>query len=388
MKVQTCKENKDTANTLKQTLNERIFKEDALDVYFPLVRQGDYKLLFDAKVEDLEGNVTKEQVFLMFPSKAERDSFVETLEGDENVFQKSIETFKGDLIDVKRFESPPNGSFVAEVLDILKVKGVDDTISEEVLKLFIDRLPETSFAKSFLARKGTPGYIQEVEVAMADKGYTLAPQVGKLVGSAKVRAVMRSIEKQAKKIKGDSSEQAKEMVKVASERANFALHGAKNKGAEKWYKNMNQAAFLYTIGGNLSSALVNLSQIPLVVIPMLSGRFGLQESIDAFTEATSLVSASNITLKEYYTQTGKGMEARFTVKEEVKENVITIDGQEFTEKSLSYSSKYLIAQIKDLEVQQSNLQFQMDQKLAALGVMRAKLAESLKPEEEVEELAS
>ena len=75
-------------------------------------------------------------------------------------------------------------------------------------------------------------------------------------------------------------------------------------------------------------------------------------------------------------------------KEEVKENVITIDGQEFKEKSLSYSSKYLIAQIKDLEVQQNNLQFQMDQKLAALGVMRAKLAESLKPEEEVEELAS
>jgi hypothetical protein len=75
-------------------------------------------------------------------------------------------------------------------------------------------------------------------------------------------------------------------------------------------------------------------------------------------------------------------------KEEVKENVINIDGQEFTEKSLSNSSKYFIAQIKDLEVQQSNLQFQMDQKLAALSVMRANLVESLKPEEEVEELAS
>ena len=68
-------------------------------------------------------------------------------------------------------------------------------------------------------------------------------------------------------------------------------------------------------------------------------------------------------------------------KEEVKENVINIDGQDFTEKSLSYSSKYLITQIKDLEAQQNNLQFQMDQKLAALSVMRAKLAESLKPEE-------
>ena len=68
-------------------------------------------------------------------------------------------------------------------------------------------------------------------------------------------------------------------------------------------------------------------------------------------------------------------------KEKVKENVINIDGKDFTEKSLSYSSKYLITQIKDLEAQQSKLQFQMDQKLAALSVMRAKLAESLKPEE-------
>ena len=73
-------------------------------------------------------------------------------------------------------------------------------------------------------------------------------------------------------------------------------------------------------------------------------------------------------------------------KEEVKENVINIDGHEFTEKSLSQSSKYLIAQIKDLEAQQNNLQFQMDQKLAALNVMRSNLVESLKPEEIKEEI--
>jgi len=73
-------------------------------------------------------------------------------------------------------------------------------------------------------------------------------------------------------------------------------------------------------------------------------------------------------------------------KEEVKENVINIDGQDFTEKSLSQSSKYLIAQIKDLEAQQSKLQFQMDQKLAALSVMRDKLKESLKPEEMKEQV--
>ena len=73
-------------------------------------------------------------------------------------------------------------------------------------------------------------------------------------------------------------------------------------------------------------------------------------------------------------------------KEEVKENVVTIDGEDFTEKSLSPTTKYFVAQIKDLQIQRDTLQFQMDQKLAALSVMRAKLAESLKPEEIKEEI--
>jgi len=73
-------------------------------------------------------------------------------------------------------------------------------------------------------------------------------------------------------------------------------------------------------------------------------------------------------------------------KEEVKENVINIDGQEFTEKSLSHSSKYLIAQIRDLESQRNNLQFQMYQKFADISVIKANLVESLKPEELKEEV--
>jgi hypothetical protein len=71
-----------------------------------------------------------------------------------------------------------------------------------------------------------------------------------------------------------------------------------------------------------------------------------------------------------------------------KENVVLINGSEYEEKSLKDTSKYFIAQIKDLQIQRDNLQFQMDQKLAALDMMTAKLMESIKPEEEVEELAS
>ena len=38
----------------------------------------------------------------------------------------------------------------------------------------------------------------------------------------------------------------------------------------------NRAAFIWTIGFNTSSALVNLSQVPLFVLPMLGGKHGFR----------------------------------------------------------------------------------------------------------------
>ena len=48
--------------------------------------------------------------------------------------------------------------------------------------------------------------------------------------------------------------------------------------SEKYFQRSNQLAFIYTIGFNASSALVNLSQIPLVVGPFLSGKFGINNT--------------------------------------------------------------------------------------------------------------
>ena len=81
--------------------------------------------------------------------------------------------------------------------------------------------------------------------------------------------------------------------------------------------------------------------------------------------------------------------------EEIKNvvtNVVTIDGAEYEERSLEAVSQYFIAQIRDLQTQRGQLQFQLDQKQAALDVMTAKLIESVKSthkeEVEVEQEAS
>ena len=74
--------------------------------------------------------------------------------------------------------------------------------------------------------------------------------------------------------------------------------------------------------------------------------------------------------------------------EEIKNvatNVVTIDGAEYEERSLEAVSQYFIAQIRDLQTQRGQLQFQLDQKQAALDVMTAKLIESVKSTQEEEE---
>ena len=295
---------KQAAISIKKKLENKLLASGALDVYFPLVRQGDYRISFNAQLEN-----SYEQVFMMFANKAERDAFAEELTNDKDV--DSIETFEGD-IDVSRYDNAPSSSFTNEVLEILNKANVGAGVQEEVLKLFIDKLPETSFAKAFRRRKKTMGYIHDAGYALETKGSSLAIQTAKIKSSAKIKAIEKQIEAKADElIKKDPD--VREVRNVLRERAKFARSGAKNKETETIIKNFNQVAFLYTLGFNVSSAVVNLSQIPLVIVPFLSGRFGLSESMDAFTSAGSML-GGNANIKDYFDQEGTGYDSVFTLK--------------------------------------------------------------------------
>jgi|TARA_R100001086_G_scaffold211552_1_gene127558 uncharacterized coiled-coil DUF342 family protein len=62
----------------------------------------------------------------------------------------------------------------------------------------------------------------------------------------------------------------------------------------------------------------------------------------------------------------------------MKNNVITINNVEYKEEELQDQSKYLIAQIKDLQTQRSQIKFKIDQVDAALSAMTNALIESVK----------
>jgi hypothetical protein len=292
---------KDKQFSLKKQINQKLLEAGELEVYFPLVRQGKYKLSFDTTIKNDDGTTRVEPVFLMFDRKVDRDNMLAEVEADTNTVGDP-DAYDGDT---KRssFNNAPSGSFVSDVLAIVnasmpKGKGNTET-QEQIMRLFIESLPETSFAKSLQKRKGVMGYDKNVRGAMNNKGYSLSSQIEKMKSSALIRTLEKEVRdtKRPKDVNLDTFNRVKDELFVRSQ---FARTGATNKTTERLAQRSNQLAFIYTIGFNASSALVNLSQIPLVVGPFLSGKFGMTETSTAMAKASKFVGASKLSIDEYY----------------------------------------------------------------------------------------
>ena len=333
---------KDNAEELKQTVFNQIFKVNTLDVYFPLSRKGDFKLVYAYKNPK---SPEQSLVVEMFTTDGERNKTIAELEAinaedkannrEETYDLDNMEIVDKDLIP-KNFRNAPSMSFVKNTLDILqrgaavkdadgnfeldangkkKFKAVDSDIQKDIVQLFINHLPETSLAKALQGRRNVEGHLTDSMFAFKDKAYDLARQTVRIDYDQRIRYLEKQIdeltEDQAKKaIEGKSlaaritkaiSPTFKDMKQEALNRAEFG----RNPPSEPIIKKLNQAAFIYTIGFNVSSALVNLTQVPMFVYPYLAARYGTKDSFGALQRSYRLV-----------TRTGNNLLSKYDVSEE------------------------------------------------------------------------
>ena len=278
------------ARQLKNKIFSQLFDRSTLDVYFPLMREGDFVLKFNAKDKDLEGK-RRGTVVQTFTTAAERDDAALMIRADSRY--KDVETSDG-AVTASTFRNSADAGFAAETIGILdKAKDKDGNalpteIKDQIMQLYVKALPETSFAKSLQKRKGYPGYMQDSILALKTKGYSLASQTAKLEYGAKLRQFRAELNDKDLWGKPRAIPEANSLVgrgakavtasfddvkMELNKRAEFAQSGAKTGNFEAVARRLNQTAFVYTIGFNASSALVNLSQIPLFVTPYLAGKY-------------------------------------------------------------------------------------------------------------------
>ena len=297
-----------------QNVFKKIFDKKALDVYFPLVREGSYVVTYDIKPEvmkrkkDAGEDIGDPNVYELVSTEAEQAARVEELKQDPNVNIETIQTADNNESTKRIFRSAPPTSFVGQVMDILNAakglnKTVKDDLQSDIVQLFINTLPETSFAKSLSRREGVKGYIPDSVFAFNKKGLALGRQVAQLENSANIRAIAREMNKKAAELKVSNPDIGPTVERITQElekRIRFATEGANYKGVEQFVKTANQLAFVYTIGGNASSALVNLSQVPLFVYPYLGAEYGFVKTNRALGNATRIVMNSGNSIDKLF----------------------------------------------------------------------------------------
>jgi hypothetical protein len=271
----------DTKKIIKADILERLAKRGMIEPYFALGREGDKWLSYDYK--DDNGQV--QRAHEAFKSNYERDTRKAELgkAGATNMQPYS------KLSEVNYRNAPP-GSFVNSVLQVMDVnkpvepknatpdqqaayekalKGYEDS-TNEIMRLFISTLPETAFAKSFQKRKGEAGYMEDTIGVFERKMRSMAHQVANMRFNPQLSAVVNEMTDQAR-LAGMSGDNATQ-VAYADEfkkHLGYALNPTKNDIGSI----LTSAAFTYTLGFNVSSAIVNMANIPMIVAPYLKGRY-------------------------------------------------------------------------------------------------------------------
>ena len=272
--LKTRIEGLDVDGEMRQKLTDSFYvtllENAKVEPYFPLTRSGDYWVA----VRDPNNQSAEASAVFAFDTMGQRSRALDEFEKEGY----TVEIF--DPNDTKSFDNAPTGSFVSQIMQTLDNTGAPPEAKAQIVQLFLQSLPESSFARALIRRKKREGYDKDAVEAARIKAYDLARQVQRIKSSAEVDAIKYKIQKA---VKGKSLARSAVVAEI-EDRAAFAL----NPPADQLARATNRFAFFMTIGFNPSSALVNLSQIPLFAYPMLAGKYGFD------TTGTQLKNAYSI----------------------------------------------------------------------------------------------
>ena len=246
---------------LQSELNER-----RLRVYLPLFRSGDYKLTYT----DKDG----EYVSRLFNSPRELRQAAEEVSrtGAKDIQETTRDRFdSGDI--------PPT-SFFGKVVGTLRKKDVPEEIVREVFDTYMDYLPANSVLQLSRRREGTAGYEKNVLQAYAN----IAPSYARRLTNMEF---MPRIEKDYQQFKVDISNSPLDFSVKGDLTATLdkQLEYIRNPGLNSAYNKLGYFSYVMYLGGNLSTAIINVTDLAMTTLSTLGGRYGFTKASQALIRA-------------------------------------------------------------------------------------------------------
>jgi hypothetical protein len=246
-------ESQERARSVAARLRNEIVSSGRIEPYFPLFREGDFWIEYELDGAD---KPVKEA---FQTDQARKGRLLELQKYPE------VSSARATEMNVNKFlpAGAPPSTFIGQVLEV-----VPESSREEILDLYLKTLPENAIARGFQKRSGFLGAKEDSIYVLQNRGMTLARQLANLKGNTAIDQAIADLQKAVPQADARSTRAVVRDQLI--ERGQFA----KNPPRDGLAKEMNRWAFLYTLGGNVSSAILNLSQIPLIVMPYLGGKYG------------------------------------------------------------------------------------------------------------------
>jgi hypothetical protein len=254
-----------------------------IEPYFPLTRKGDYWLQYTIRSKD---GSAQEVVVEAFESERARRRAMENIQKDPEYVADSVSVFS-NLKQMKYRDAPP-GSFMNAVFTVMEANKVPADVTDQLMTLFVNSLPATSFAQSFQKRQGRLGFERDSIAAFREKTYSISRQLTNLEYAPKLNDVREQLRQEAEAAARRGDNRGKEYYNEFDKRIDFAI----SPSIDKWSQYATSYGFAMTLGFNISSAIVNLSQIPLMVLPYYGGKYGYGATMRAIGNATKLFMGS------------------------------------------------------------------------------------------------
>lgn len=266
-------------------MDEELFKK-LKGVYFPLARFGQYVIV----VKDANGEVKN-------VTRAETVGEAEEARKElHKVFPKHMGYTVGKVLKQAEFNAGRDAvgkGFMADLMDALDAKGIDDELRDTVAQLYLSSLPDLSWAKHGIHRKGTPGFSQDARRAFAQNMFHGARYLAKLRYADQLQDELISMQDHVKAYEGVEeydSIQAQQVVDEMVKRHEIMMN-PKTSGVSTA---LTSLGFVFHLGLSPASAMVNLSQTALVAYPMMGAKWGWGKASAALLAASQdVVKAKN-----------------------------------------------------------------------------------------------
>ena len=251
-------------------------------VYFPLARFGQYVVV----VKDAEGKVANvSRAETMAEADATRRQLV-------TAFPAGKGFTVGKVLKAKDFVAERDSvgrGFMEQLYGVLDKQGMDTKqraeLEDALGQLYLSSLPDLSWAKHGIHRKGTPGFSQDARRAFAQNVFHGASYLAKLRYGDRLQDELGEMQRRVDAGAADpnfDSVKAQQVLDEMVKRHDAAM----NPKTSALSTALTSLGFIFHLGLSPASAMVNLTQTALVAYPVMGAKWGFGKASAALLKAS------------------------------------------------------------------------------------------------------